>query len=81
MEAAGLIDRQIINAGSLGELEDQVIRAMYDGWKAVPDGKWRQGPVACAICCHKWTAVRPDGVNSGMECPKCHAMAGFEVEP
>ena len=43
--------------------------------------RWRQGPVACAICCHEWTAVRPDGTNTGMECPKCHAMAGFEVEP
>jgi hypothetical protein len=36
VEAAGLIERQIINMGSLAELEDQVVRAMDAGWKAVP---------------------------------------------
>lgn len=35
------------------------------------------GPVLCAICNHRWVAVRPAD-TTGLECPECHAAAGFD---
>ena len=33
--------------------------------------RWIQGVVLCAICDHKWVAVRPEETGNRLECPGC----------
>jgi hypothetical protein len=51
----------------------------------VTDPTWWAGPVICAVCVREWVAVveLPEDVPhpSELECPGCHAMAGYAVVP
>ena len=35
--------------------------------------------VSCMECAEDWVAVAPKGVETGLECPACGAMAGERV--
>lgn len=38
------------------------------------------GAAACMVCYHSWVAVVPVGTHE-FECPKCHSLKGYYINP